>query len=92
MSCIDKILIANRGEIARRILATCHRLGLKGVVVYSDADAQLAYVQEANEAYLIGGAQPRHSYLRGDRLLEVAAKSGANPVFTTPYEFKRAAV
>jgi 3-methylcrotonyl-CoA carboxylase alpha subunit len=80
MPCIDKILIANRGEIARRILATCRRLGLKGVAIYSDADAQLGYVQEANEAYLIGGAQPQDSYLRIDRLLEVAAKSGASAI------------
>jgi 3-methylcrotonyl-CoA carboxylase alpha subunit len=80
MSTTDKVLIANRGEIARRIIVSCRRLGLKSVAVYSEADAQLMHVEEADEAYLIGGPRAQESYLRIDRLLEVAAKSGANAV------------
>jgi 3-methylcrotonyl-CoA carboxylase alpha subunit len=80
MRTIKKVLVANRGEIARRIFTSCRRLGLKTVAVYSEADAQLAHVMEADEAYPIGGARPQESYLRIDRLLDVAAKSGADAV------------
>lgn len=80
MSGIEKILVANRGEIARRIFRSCRRLGLKTVAVYSEADAQLAHVTEADEAYPIGGARPQESYLRVDRLLEVATKCGVDAV------------
>ena len=80
MSHIDKVLVANRGEIARRVIASCRRLDLKSVSVYSEADAGLAHVAEADEAYAIGGPRAQDSYLRVDRLLEVAAKSGANAV------------
>jgi 3-methylcrotonyl-CoA carboxylase alpha subunit len=80
MTAIDKVLIANRGEIACRVIASCRRLGLKSVAVYSEADAQLAHAREADEAYSIGGPRPQDSYLRTDRLLEVAATSGANAV------------
>jgi 3-methylcrotonyl-CoA carboxylase alpha subunit len=80
MSHIDKVLVANRGEIARRVIASCRRLDLKSVSVYSEVDAGLAHVAEADEAYAIGGPRAQDSYLRVDRLLEVAAKSGANAV------------
>jgi acetyl/propionyl-CoA carboxylase alpha subunit len=80
MRTIKKVLVANRGEIARRIFASCRRLGLKTVAVYSEADAQLAHVMEADEAYPIGEARPQESYLRIDRLLDVAAKSGADAI------------
>ena len=80
MPTVNKILIANRGEIARRVAASCRRLGIKSVAVYSEVDAQSAHVADADEAYLIGTARPQDSYLRVDRLLEVAAKCGANAV------------
>ena len=73
---IKKILIANRGEIARRVIASCRRLGLGSVAVYSEADASLAHVAEADEAYLVGPARAQESYLRADRLLDVA-RTGA---------------
>ena len=76
----DKVLIANRGEIARRVISSCHRLGLKTVSVYSEADATLAHVAEAHEAYPVGGPRAQESYLRIDRLLSVAAESGAGAV------------
>jgi 3-methylcrotonyl-CoA carboxylase alpha subunit len=77
---LDKVLIANRGEIACRIIASCRRLGLKSVAVYSEADAQLTHALEADEAYPVGGPRPQDSYLRVDRLLKVAAASRADAV------------
>ncbi len=67
-----KILIANRGEIACRVAATARRLGIKTVAVYSDADANARHVLACDEAVHIGGASPRESYLRGDRILAAA--------------------
>lgn len=80
MPVIEKLLVANRGEIARRIFASCRRLSIKTVAVFSEADAQLPHVTEADEAYPIGGPRAQDSYLRVDRLLEVAAQSGAHAV------------
>ena len=80
MPAVNKILVANRGEIARRVIASCRRLGLASVAVYSEADASLAYVAEAGEAHLLGPARAQESYLRVDRLLAVAAQSGADAV------------
>ncbi len=80
MAPLAKVLIANRGEIACRIIACCRRLGLKSVGVYSEADARLAHALDADEAYPIGGPRPQESYLRIDRLLDVAAASGADAV------------
>jgi 3-methylcrotonyl-CoA carboxylase alpha subunit len=73
----DKILIANRGEIACRIARTARRMGLRTVAVYSQADADALHVKSCDEAWLIGGAHPRDSYLRGDHILDVARKTGA---------------
>ena len=73
----DKILIANRGEIACRIAHTCKRLGIRTVAVYSEVDANARHGVLCDEAYLLGPAPSKESYLRGDRLLEIAKRSGA---------------
>jgi len=76
----DKILIANRGEIACRVARTARRLGIRTVAVYSEADAGALHVASCDEAHLIGPAPARDSYLRIDRILEVAAGTGARAV------------
>lgn len=75
---ITKVLIANRSAIASRILCTCKKLGLKTVVVYSEADATLPYIKEADEAVLIGPSPVQQSYLNMDKILEVARETGAD--------------
>ena len=75
-----KILIANRGEIACRVIATCRRLGIATVAVYSDADRNARHVRLADEAVHIGPATARESYLRGDVLLDVARRTGAQAI------------
>src|SRR3546814_10250780 len=75
-----KVLVANRGEIARRILRGCRALGLKTVAVYSEADAGAAHVEEADEARLIGPAPARDSYLKADRVLQVASDCRADAI------------
>ncbi|WP_429886001.1 acetyl/propionyl/methylcrotonyl-CoA carboxylase subunit alpha [Geoalkalibacter halelectricus] len=76
----EKILIANRGEIACRVIRTAKRLGIATVAVYSDADATARHVALADEAYRIGPAPARESYLRAELVLEVARRSGAQAV------------
>jgi len=76
----QKILIANRGEIACRIAATARRMGIRTVAVYSDADAHAQHVLACDEAVHIGPASPRDSYLRADRILEAAKATGAQAV------------
>jgi acetyl-CoA carboxylase, biotin carboxylase subunit len=76
----DSVLIANRGEIARRIIRTARRMGVRAIAVYSDADAGLPYVSEADEAVRIGPAAPAQSYLDAAALLEVARKANAAAV------------
>ncbi|AOZ04842.1 acetyl/propionyl/methylcrotonyl-CoA carboxylase subunit alpha [Cupriavidus malaysiensis] len=75
-----KILIANRGEIACRVAATCRRLGIRTVAVYSDADADARHVAFCDEAVHIGGAAARDSYLRADHIIEVARATGAQAI------------
>jgi acetyl-CoA carboxylase, biotin carboxylase subunit len=77
---LDSVLVANRAEIARRVLRTARRMGIRGVAVYSDADADLPYVHEADEAVHIGPAQPARSYLDAAAIIEAARKTNAQAV------------
>ena len=75
-----KILIANRGEIACRVVRTARRLGIRTVAVYSDADAHAVHVAACDEAYRLGPPPPRESYLDGRRILEIALATGAQAI------------
>ncbi len=76
----ERVLIANRGEIACRVIRTCRRMGIHTIAVYSTADADAQHVRMADEAWPIGEAPPADSYLRGDVILQVARKAGAQAV------------
>jgi 3-methylcrotonyl-CoA carboxylase alpha subunit len=76
----SSILIANRGEISRRIMRTARRLGLRTAAVYSDADAGAAFVREADDAVWIGAAPAAESYLKGERIIEAALDTGAEAI------------
>ncbi len=77
---MKRILIANRGEIARRVIATARRMGIETVAVYSEPDAGALHVREATLAFALGGSTSAESYLRVDRLLEAARATGADAV------------
>src|SRR5574339_152370 len=72
-----KILIANRGEIACRVIKTAKKLGIRTVAVYSEADRNARHVELADEAVLIGAAPARESYLSAERIIEACRKTGA---------------
>ncbi len=76
----ERVLIANRGEIACRVIRTCRRLGIHTIAVYSDADRDAQHVRLADEAWPIGGPRPADSYLRGEAIVEVAKKTGAQAI------------
>jgi 3-methylcrotonyl-CoA carboxylase alpha subunit len=76
----DRVLIANRGEIARRVIRSCRRLGLEAVAVYSEADAASAHVEEADRAFCIGKPRAQESYLLAEPILAAARSSGAGLV------------
>ena len=76
----DKVLVANRGEIALRIIRACRELGVRSVAVFSDADAQAPHVRSADEAVNIGPAPSSESYLLGDRIISVAKATGAQAI------------
>jgi 3-methylcrotonyl-CoA carboxylase alpha subunit len=77
---ITSLLIANRGEIACRIIRTARRLGIRTVAVYSDADAKALHVREADEAVHVGPSPARESYLLGDRIIAAARQTGAEAI------------
>jgi acetyl/propionyl-CoA carboxylase alpha subunit len=77
---ISSLLIANRGEIARRVIRTANSLGVRTIAVFSEADAQAPHVREADEAVFIGPAPARESYLDARRIIEAAQRTGADAI------------
>ncbi|MGH3364024.1 MAG: acetyl-CoA carboxylase biotin carboxylase subunit, partial [Nocardioidaceae bacterium] len=80
MTTIRRLLVANRGEIARRVFRTCRALGIETVAVFSDADADLPFVREADVSVRLPGNTPAETYLRGDLVVEAARQAGADAV------------
>jgi len=76
----SKVLIANRGEIALRVIRACHEMGIRTVAVYSEADVRAPHVREADEAVLIGPPPSSESYLRGEKIIEAAKLTGAEAI------------
>jgi acetyl/propionyl-CoA carboxylase alpha subunit len=79
MKTIEKLLIANRGEVAVRIMRACQEMGIRTVAIYSDADAHALHVRAADEAIPIRSAAPQESYLRGDRIIAAAQSVARRP-------------
>ena len=80
MGMFDSLLIANRGEIARRVIRTARRMGLRTIAVYSEPDAELPFVTDADEAVLIGPADAGRSYRNVDAILAAAKETGAQAI------------
>ena len=76
----EKVLVANRGEIAIRVIRACRELGVNTVAVYSEGDTESLHIQYADECYCIGPAEPIQSYLNIEKILEVAKKSGCEAI------------
>ena len=76
----ESVLVANRGEIAVRIIRACKELGVRSIAIFSEADRRSLHVLEADEAYCVGPPPSSESYLRHDRILEVAKRAGAEAV------------
>jgi acetyl-CoA carboxylase biotin carboxylase subunit len=79
-STFKKVLVANRGEIAVRVIRTLHEMGIRAVAIYSDADRAALHVRMADEAYPVGPAPANESYLRIDKVIDVAKKAGCDAV------------
>src|SRR5690625_8037685 len=77
---IKKVLIANRGEIASRVIRTCKKLGIKTVAVYSEADQHAPYVKIADESYLLGPPRVNESYLKGDKIISIAKEAEVDAI------------
>src|SRR6202012_2176967 len=80
LSAMQKILVANRGEIAMRVMRTAKDMGIKTVAVYSEADRNMPFVRYADEAICIGPALSAQSYLRGEKIIAAAKKTGAEGI------------
>src|SRR6476659_6903704 len=80
MIMIESLLVANRGEIARRVIRTAKRLGIRTIAVHSDVDGGLPFVSEADEAVLIGPANPAQSYRNTEAILSAAKSTGAEAI------------
>ncbi|MDA1182372.1 MAG: biotin carboxylase, partial [Bacteroidetes bacterium] len=80
MVLFKKILVANRGEIAIRVMRTCREMGISTVAIFSEADSKALHIRHADEAYCIGTALSADSYLRMDRILDLCKKTGAEAV------------
>ena len=76
----NKVLVANRGEIAIRVMRACKELGVKSVAVYSDADSKSLFAKYADEAYNIGKPSPADSYLNIEKIIDTAEKCGAEAI------------
>ena len=96
MKYFEKVLIANRGEIAIRVMRACRELNVEAVAIYSTADKDALHVKYADEAFLVGEAPPSKSYLNIERIVDIAKKSGSEAIhpgygfLAENYQFRKA--